>query len=150
MTSLASIRSFLEPKELAIAGVSRNKKKFGRQVYEHLKENGYKLYPVNPNTENLDGETCYTSINDLPGNVDRIFIVTPPEETADSVRQSIEKGIRNIWIQQRSDTVEAMDFLKDQDVNLIDRKCILMFAEPVKGAHAFHRFFSRLFGSYPK
>jgi predicted CoA-binding protein len=150
MTSLSSIKSFLEPKQLAIAGVSRNPKKFGRQVYEHLKKGDYKLYPVNPNIDSLNGEDCYRSILDLPEEVDRIYIVTPPGQTAESVKQSLDKGIRNIWIQQRSDTSEALDLLKDQDVNLIHNKCILMFAEPVKGPHAFHRFFNRLFGSYPK
>jgi predicted CoA-binding protein len=150
MSSLSSIQSFLEPKKMAIAGVSRNPKKFGRHVYEHLKEAGYSLYPVNPNTEQLNGSACYKSISELPGDVDRVFIVTPPEQTADCVRQSLEKGIRNIWIQQRSDTTEAMDLLADQDVDLIYNKCIFMFAEPVKGVHTFHRFISKLFGSYPK
>ena len=150
MTTLSSIQSFLEPKKLAIAGVSRNPKKFGRQVYEHLKKGGFTLYPVNPNMDNLDGEDCYKSINDLPGEVDRIYIVTPAGQTAESVRQSLEKGIRNIWIQQRSDTSEALELLKDQDINIIHNKCILMFAEPVKGPHAFHRFLNKLFGSYPK
>ena len=150
MTSLSSIQSFLEPKQLAIAGVSRNSKKFGRQVYEHLKERGFRLYPVNPNMEELDGEVCYKSIHDLPGEVDRIYIVTPPGQAAGSVKQSLDRGIRNIWIQRRSDTSEALELLKDQDVDLIHNKCILMFVEPVKGPHAFHRFLNRLFGSYPK
>lgn len=150
MSSLSSIQSFLEPKKMAIAGVSRNPKKFGRHVYEHLREAGYSLYPVNPNTEQLNGTACYKSIAELPDEVDRVFIVTPPEQTADCIRQSLDKGIRNIWIQQRSDTTEALDLLKDQEVNLIVNKCIFMYAEPVKGAHAFHRFFSKLFGSYSK
>ena len=150
MTSLQSIQAFLEPKELAIAGVSRNPKKFGRSVYEHLKENGYRLYPVNPNADTIDGEFCYTSIDDLPSSVDRIFIVTPPGKTTESVKQSLDKGIQNIWIQQRSDTPEALELMADQDVNLIYNKCIFMFADPIKGAHGFHRFLSKLFGSYSK
>jgi len=150
MTTLSSIQSFLEPKKLAIAGVSRNPKKFGRQVYEHLKKGGFTLYPVNPNIDKLDGEECYKSINDLPGEVDRIYIVTSQEQTAESVKQSLDKGIRNIWIQQRSDTSEALELLKNQDINIIHNKCILMFAEPVKGPHSFHRFLNKLFGSYPK
>ncbi len=150
MTTLSSIQSFLSTKELAIAGVSRDPKKFGRQVYEHLKANGYTLYPVNPHVDSLGGEQCFRSIPDLPGQVDRIFIVTPPQETAGIVRQCLDRGIRNFWIQQRSDTAETLEMLRDPNVNLIHNKCIFMFAEPVKGAHAFHRFLSRIFGSYPK
>ena len=149
MTGLESIQSFLEPRKLAVAGVSRNPKKFGRAVYEHLRTNGYKVYPVNPNTDNLEGAVCYRSIRELPDQVDRVYIVTRPDQTAESVRQCLERGIRNIWIQQRSDSAESLELLKNEKVNLIRDRCIMMFAEPVKGAHAFHRFLNRLFGSYP-
>lgn len=150
MSTLSSIQTFLEPKELAIAGVSRNPKKFGRQVYEHLKKNKYKIYPVNPNMEDIDGEKCYKSIGELPDGVDRIIIVTPARETEESVRLSLKKGIRHFWIQQYSDSPEALELLKDQDVNLISRKCIFMFAEPVRGPHKIHRCINKLFGAYPK
>ncbi len=150
MAALADIHSFLETREFAVAGVSRDPKKFGRRVYEHLRENGYQIYPVNPNAELLNGEKCYRSIAELPAEVDRIYIVTPADQTAESVRQSLDRGIRNIWIQQRSESPEAIDLINGREVNLIHNECIFMFAEPVKGGHAFHRFFSRLFGSYPK
>ncbi len=63
---------------------------------------------------------------------------------------ALDKGIRNIWIQQRSDTGEALELLKDTDVNLIHNQCILMYAGPVKGPHKFHRFINKVFGKYPK
>jgi predicted CoA-binding protein len=150
MTSLASIKEFLEPKKLAIAGVSRNSKKFGRMVYEHLRTAGYEVYPVNPHAEDFDGHPSYRSISELPDRLDRVLILTPAEETARSVQESLDKGIRYIWIQQQSDTPEALELARNQEVNLIYKKCIFMYAEPVKGVHAFHRFLARLFGSYPK
>ena len=42
MTSLKSIESFLSQEHIAVAGVSRNSKKFGTVVYHHLKERGKK------------------------------------------------------------------------------------------------------------
>ncbi len=150
MTNLTSIESFLSTKKLAIIGASRNPKKFGRHVYDALKEKGFTVYGVNPMAESLDGDPCYKDISSLPDEVDRVFIVTPPEKTADNVRQALDKGIRHIWIQQRSDTTEALELLKETDVNLIYNQCILMYAPPVKGAHKFHRFLNRLFGKYPR
>jgi len=58
MIELATIESFLSPKKLAIIGVSRNPKKFGRQVYDTLKEKGFTVYGVNPNAENLIHNLC--------------------------------------------------------------------------------------------
>jgi predicted CoA-binding protein len=150
MIELAVIESFLSPKKLAIIGVSRNPKKFGRQVYDALKEKGFFVYGVNPNAENLNGDQCYKDIASLPNEVDRVFIVTPPEKTAENVSMALDKGIKNIWIQQKSDTSEALELLKDKDVNLIHNQCILMHASPVKGPHKFHRFLNKVFGKYPK
>lgn len=150
MTTLALIESFLSPKKLAIIGVSRNPKKFGRQVYDALKEKDFTVYGVNPNAENLNGDPCYKDIASLPAEVDRLFFVTPPEKTAENIRMALDKGIKNIWIQQRSDTGEALELLEDTDVNLIHNQCILMYASPVKGPHKFHRFLNKVFGKYPK
>jgi hypothetical protein len=65
MVSKKNIQDFLEPKKLAIAGVSRNPKKFGHAVFRELKKSGYSVYPINPNTDTLDGEKCYAASTTL-------------------------------------------------------------------------------------
>jgi len=49
MATKKQIEEFLESKNLAIAGVSRDKKKFGYRVFEDLTSKGYNAYPINPN-----------------------------------------------------------------------------------------------------
>ena len=150
MKSITDIQSFLEPKEMAICGVSRNPKKFGRMVYDHLMERGFKLYPVNPNADRINGEKCYKDIASLPDHVDRLYIVTPNDQTAKILEDAASKGINRVWVQQRSEDEDTVRLARENNIDLIDKECIFMFAEPVSGAHAFHRFFRRLFGSYPK
>ncbi len=62
----AQINQFLASKEIAVAGVSRNEKKFGRIVFEELKKKGYNVVPVNPNIDQVDETKCYSSVDDLP------------------------------------------------------------------------------------
>ena len=150
MNSLANIQSFLEPKEMAISGVSRNPKKFGRVVYEHLLKRGFKIYPVNPNIDQIDGNPCYKDISSLPGHVDRLYIVTPRDQTAGILKEAAGKGIKNVWIQQRSENDEAVRLAEENNINLIQKECMFKFVEPVTGPHAFHRFINKLFGSFPK
>ena len=150
MSSLADIQSFLEPKEMAISGVSRNPKKFGRVVFDHLQERGYRLYPVNPNADQINGDKCYKDIASLPDHVDRLYIVTPKDQTAKALEEAARKGIKRVWIQQRSENEEAVRLAEENNINLIYKECLFKFAEPVSGPHAFHRFFSKLFGSFPK
>ncbi len=150
MTTLNHIQKFLDSKEIAIAGASRNPKKFGGAVFKELKEKGFTLHPVNPNTDEIQGQKCYQSVFDLPDNVSNLFIVTPKQKTPDIVNAAIRKGVKMIWIQQKSETPEAVKAAEDAGIQVIHKKCILMFAEPVKGFHGFHRFLVKTFGGYPK
>ncbi|UCG27671.1 MAG: CoA-binding protein [Bacteroidales bacterium] len=150
MNRLQTITDFLSTKELAIAGVSRSPKKFGGAVFKHLSENGFTVYPVNPNADKIGETKCYPDVLSLPEKIDRLFIVTSRKETKPVIEQAIKKGIKKIWIQQMSQEEEAVQLAEENGVELITRECILMFADPVKGPHKFHRFFNKLFGRYPK
>jgi uncharacterized protein len=149
MATLKQINDFLEAQPIAIAGVSRNPKKFGYTVFKELKEKGMKVVPVNPETQMIMGEKSYTSVNDLPSEIKGIIILTRKDKTASVVKDARDKGIKNIWIQQMADTREALDELLDTDINYITGECILMHYKP----HSIHRFHGRilkLFGKFPK
>jgi len=134
---------FIESKTYAIAGVSRNKKKFGNYVFRQLKEKGYQLFPVNPNTAEIEGVTCYANITALPADISHLIVLTPKKETMFVVEEAVKKGIKNIWVQQSSETREVMDFANGKDSNFVFKKCIMMYAQP-KGMHKFHRFVNDL------
>lgn len=150
MTTLNEIQGFLSEKLLAVAGASRSPKKFGGMVLAELKKRGFDLYPVNPNTTEISGIRCYNSVMELPASVANLYIVTPKNQTTAIVLQAAEKGIKKIWIQQKSETKEALEIAEKNNIQVISNKCIFMFAEPVESVHKFHRFCMRLFGGYPK
>jgi len=150
MISKKDIEKFLEPKKLAIAGVSRDPKKFGFQVYEELRKRGYEVFPVNPQTSELSGEKCYHSVSELPAGIDRLLIVTPKLETDTVLREAIKRGITRVWVQQMSETKDTAKIAAEAHVDLIHKKCIFMFAEPVTSIHQFHRTIMKWFGLLPK
>ena len=150
MITLNEIQDFLEPRKFAIAGVSRNPNKFGGAIFKELRKKGFELYPVNPNADEIQGVQCYRTIDDLPEDVEHLLIVTPKSETERIAKAAVKKGIKMIWIQQKSDTPEAIQVIQEAGIPVIYKKCIMMFADPVKSFHAFHRFFAKAFGGYPK
>ena len=150
MVTLNVIQKFLEPRKMAIVGASRNPKKFGGSTFKELLEIGFEVYPVNPNTDEIQGVKCYKSVEDLPADVEHLYIVTPKYETELVANAAVRKGIKMIWIQKNSETTEAVKTIENAGIPLIYNKCILMFASPVKGVHGFHRFLTKAFGGYPK
>jgi uncharacterized protein len=150
MVTKLQIEDFYKQGSIAIAGVSRKKNKFGRVVYDELKKKGINVLPINPQTDDIEGDICYRDIASLPGGVNAVAIITRKTQTLDVVKQAVAKGVKNIWIQQGSDTNETHEFLEQHNVNLIYGKCIMMFSEPVGGMHKFHRSVMRFFGKLPK
>ncbi len=149
MVTKQQIEQFLSSDPIAMAGVSRDPKKFGRVTYEELTRKGLKLIPVNPNMELINGTACYTDISHLPVEVKSLLIMTKKDQTAKVVEDALAKGIQNIWIQQSSDTPEALALLKGKDINVITKQCILMHYKP-DSFHKFHRNLKRFFGGLPK
>jgi predicted CoA-binding protein len=149
MATKQQIEQFLSMEPIAMAGVSRNPKKFGRMAFEELTRKGLQVIPVNPNIDSINGVTCYVDIQHLPDDVKSLVIMTKKDQTAKTVEAALAKGIQNIWIQQSSDTPEALALLKGKDINLITRQCILMHHKP-DSFHRFHRNILRIFGGLPK
>lgn len=148
--SKEQIDSFFESKRFSIAGVSRNPKKFGHQVFRDLMKKGYDIIPVNPSTPVIDGIKCYKSVEEIPKDVDSLLILTPKNQTDIILRQAIQRGIKNIWVQQMSETQDTLRIAEEYEKEIISGKCVYMFAEPVASIHRFHRTLVKMFGGLPK
>ena len=73
------LKKFFNPKSIAVFGASRSLTKPGRVVLRNLVYGGFKgkVYPVNPNAEEIDDLKCY-SASDLPKTDLGIFVVPAP------------------------------------------------------------------------
>jgi len=147
MNTRQTIDIFLNEKKLAIAGVSRNSRKFGNVVFRTLKEKGYSITPINPNGGTIDGSVCTDSIANLGSDIENLLIVTHKRDTKKVLEEAISKGIKNIWIQNGCETKEAIKIAQENNINLVSKACFMMYANP-KGFHKFHQTISRWVGSY--
>jgi uncharacterized protein len=150
MTKMSTVNEFLSQKSLAIVGVSQTGKKFSNYVFNELKSKRYQVFPVNPKTESISGETCYPNLNALHEKVGGVVVITKPTETEKIVREAQALGIKHVWIQQGAESDEAIRFCKENGMNLVHGECILMFAEPIGSFHKFHWWIWKLVGKLPK
>ncbi len=148
-TSRESVHDFVVQKTLALVGVSRNPRKFGNLAYRELKARGYRVFPINRNLDSFDGEPCYPDLKSLPEKVDGVLIVVPPKETEQVVREADALAIQRVWMQQGSESDAAIEYCHKHGISEIHGECILMFAEPVRSYHRFHRGILWLFGKLP-
>lgn len=149
MTSQKSVDEFLNCKNFAVVGVSRKGSKFGNSIYKELKKKGMNVYGVNPNMEYIEGDKCFKNLKELEGNIDAVINVVSPSQTKDVIIEANEIGVKNIWMQQGSESEEAIEYCKENGINEIHKECILMFADPVKSIHGFHKWVWKILGKLP-
>jgi uncharacterized protein len=142
-----AVAEFVEGKRVALFGVSRSGKKFGNAILTELKERGYQVWIVHPEAQEIGGERCYSSLTAIKGEVDRVVICLPPSQAIQALREAVEAGITRIWLQQGADSPEVRAEAQKLGVSPILGKCILMYAQPVRSFHGWHRTFARLTGS---
>ena len=146
---MRDVARFLSLEKYAIAGVSRDPKKFGQVMFRDLRKKGMDVVPINPMADTIDGVKCFRSVSDLPADVRGLIFMTPKEETLAVAREAIAHGIKDLWVQQGAETKELIGDLEKEDVNLIYKQCIMMFWKP-DGIHSFHRFLKKIFGGLPE
>ena len=122
-------------KTIAMIGVSSIKKeesskKIKRRpsiiVMKYLQEFGYKVIPVNPNSEGtkLFGEKVFARVEDVKIPIDIVNVFRPSVEVPMIAKQAIKVGARTLWLQYGIESLEAEKILKLANITYIANKCI--------------------------
>lgn len=149
MNSKKVVEDFIGQKKIAVVGVSRKKTKFGNAIYKELKEKGYQVFPINPHINTFEGNVCYPDLLSLPEKVDAVVINVPPSQTEKVVREANKAGIKKVWLQQGSQSEDAVKFCEENGIDCVSNECILMFAQPSAFIHRAHRWIWGALGKLP-
>lgn len=133
----SKITEFLSKESIAVVGVSRGRG-FGNAIMRTLLERGYEVFPVNANADTIDDRSCHRSLTKVPVPIEAVVAVVPPPQTVMVVDDCIRLGIRYLWMQQGSESREAILRAEAAGICVVHHACILMYADP-HGIHRVHR-----------
>jgi acetyl-CoA synthetase (ADP-forming) len=90
------LKSMLEPRSIAVIGASRTPGKIGYVILKNIIGYGYKgkIYPINPNAEEIMGLKAYPSVLNVPGEVDVAVIAIPAQEVPRAMEECGKKGVK--------------------------------------------------------
>ena len=136
--------AFLANKRVAVTGVSRTPKTHGsNNVYRRLRERGYEVFAVNPNTDQVEGDRSYQDLKSIPGGVEAVVIGTRPEIAEDTMRECAELGIKHVWMHRGpgagSVSGTATRYGRQHGITVIDGGCPLMFGPTADLGHKIMR-----------
>ncbi|HEY3380209.1 MAG TPA: CoA-binding protein [Vicinamibacterales bacterium] len=144
-----TIDGFASDRTLAIIGVSANGKGFGNAAYKELKGRGYRMLPVHPTANTIQGDPCWHALADLPRPIERLLVAVSPDRAEAVVREAAAAGIKAVWLQQGAASPEALRAAEELGLDAVHGHCILMFAEPTASFHKFHRWLWGVLGKIP-
>jgi acetate---CoA ligase (ADP-forming) len=89
-------KPLFEPRGIAVIGASRDLKRIGGQPVKYLSTYGYpgRVYPVNPNYEEIAGLRCYPRAQAIDGPCDVALIALNARAVPQAIRDCGEKGVR--------------------------------------------------------
>jgi predicted CoA-binding protein len=122
-----AIAAFFRSKVIAVAGASRDKRKYGSRVYRRLKSLGrYTVYPVNPQAAEIDGDRCYKSLSFLPQRPDAVIFITPPPRTVAVMCEALGLGVKIFWTQPGAEDSAVVQLAEEAGVSLVHGRCVLV------------------------
>ena len=88
-------QSFFNPSSIAIIGASSNEKKTGSRIQRYLVSHGYKgkIFPVNPNRDNIFGLKCYPNLKKINEKIDHIFIALDGDKIVEAINEAVSLNV---------------------------------------------------------
>lgn len=118
---------------IAIIGCSANKYRTSYHIASYLKENGYRIIPINPNYKEILGQKCYSKMEDISNDltIDIVDIFRDSKYTADMVSDIVEWSEKSgqkplIWTQLTVSSPEAKSMAEEAGHDYVENQCIMV------------------------
>ena len=99
-TDIDTLRRILRDcKTIAVVGLSANWYRPSYFAAKYLQEHGYRVIPVNPMYQEVLGEKCYATLQDIPEKIDMVDCFRKSQEIDSIADEAIAIGARVLWMQ---------------------------------------------------
>jgi predicted CoA-binding protein len=109
---------------IAVVGLSSKPDQPSYRVASYLKEQGYKMIPVNPAEKEILGERCYPDLASIPESIDVVGIFRRSEKVPPIVEEAIRIGANAVWMQEGVINEEAAARARKAGLMVVMDKCM--------------------------
>ena len=114
-----------ESRNIAVVGISNKLGRPSLTVASYLKGQGYRIIPVNPTIQDVNGEKCYPDLASIPEKVDVVDIFRKPADVLPVVEEAVRVGAKAIWMQEGIVNEEAASKAREAGLQVVMDKCML-------------------------
>ena len=125
MNTLDDINKVFSMQTIAVVGMSPKPERPSHYVSMYMKEQGYKIIPVNPGHNEIAGIKCYPSLQDIEEPVDVGDVFRRSEYIVPIAESAINIGAKALWLQDGVINYEAAKLAEESGLIVIMDDCIL-------------------------
>ena len=114
----------LSAKTIASVGLSSNQEKESYWIVSYLKDQGYRIIPVNPTADEILGETAYPDLESVPETIDVVQVFRKPEDVPPVVDSAIRVGAKAVWMQEGIVNEEAAQKAREAGLQVVMDACM--------------------------
>lgn len=116
---------FKKIKTIAIVGLSDNPDRPSYKVGKYLLEQGFKIFPVNPNIDNFLGIKSYKNLSEIKESIDIVDIFRKSEFVEPIVDEAIKIGAKAIWMQEEVINENAATKARSAGLTVVMNSCMM-------------------------
>ena len=95
-------------KTVAIIGASKDRAKFGNKAVRAFQQEGYTVYPVNPNETEVEGLKAYPTISDVPVRPFMVSVYVQPNVLVKLLPAIAARGCDELWLNPGTESAEVL------------------------------------------
>jgi predicted CoA-binding protein len=114
----------MSARTIASVGVSSSQEKESYWIVLYLKEQGYRIIPVNPTAEEILGEKAYPDLESIPEKIDVVQVFRRPQDVPAAVESAIKIGAKVVWMQEGIVNEEAAEKARAAGLQVVMDACM--------------------------
>ena len=125
MTDIDNLRRILNQNTtIAVVGLSANWWRPSFFAAKYLQDHGYRIIPVNPNYEEILGQKCYPSLEDVQDSIDVVDVFQRSDVTPPPAKSAVAIGAKVFWLQLGVVNEEAATIAGDGGLDVVMDRCM--------------------------
>ena len=110
---------------IVVVGASSIASKPSHWVSQYMRQQGYRIIPVNPDESEVFGVPCYPDLASVPEPVEFVNVFRRPQYCPDVVRDAIAVGAKVVWLQSGIFSEEARALAEEAGLTFVQNRCVL-------------------------
>lgn len=114
-----------EVRTIAVVGASSKPERDSYKVIEFLLDNGYEVFPVNPNEEgnSVLGLNFYSNLKSIQQSIDMVDVFRFPDVVMGVAEEAIQINAKVLWLQLKIINHEAANLAEAAGLKVIMDRC---------------------------